>query len=190
MTIKQNPALLLDSARGFYIPKNFVEQFDMTKWEGISAEDIEILKAGDNFDTNPSFWETWDSVLGNASYTDPQGRKWLLYQDGDLWAYHADSMDNETYERFFGETKPAPDDALEFEFCSTCVMGLVNEDYSGMSDEEEAATQEGLERLSKQYGGLTFDGANLGFTHRECECCGALAGDRYRVLVLEKDQRK
>lgn len=186
--ITHNPALLLSDARGTYIPKNFVEIFDMTKWQGVSPEQVEVLLGSTDFDANPDYWEVWQDVLNNATFTDTDGKVYRLHQDGDLWAYHAESLSNEDYLNMFDEVKPAPDDALEFEFCSNCVMGLVNDDYSGMEPHEEKYTQDGLDRLSAQYGTLTYDGAELGFTYRECECCGAGGGERYRVLVLAQHQ--
>lgn len=189
INITYNPSLLLSDARGTHIPKNFVEIFDMSLWHGITPAQVEVILKGDDFDANPDYWDVWQDVLDNATFTDTDGKVYRLHQDCDLWAYHADSMSDEDYLNMFGEVKPAPDDALEFEFCSNCVMGLVNDDYSGMSDEEERATKEGLDRLSARYGTLTYDGADLGeFNYADCQCCGAVGGHHYRVLVLAQHQ--
>lgn len=73
---------LLDGAHGQYIPQAFVEVYSPEKW-GVTDEDRDILLAGPDHEW---YWETWDDVLGNATYTDDLGFKWTLYQEGDLLA--------------------------------------------------------------------------------------------------------
>ena len=92
--------LLLDGARGVYIPQNFVEEFDLTKWEGVDQDDIDTLLKGPDEEW---YWDAWDKVLNNATHTDDHGNVWHLYQDGDLWEYCPELMDNETYRNVFGE---------------------------------------------------------------------------------------
>ncbi len=90
----ENVILLLNCARGIYIPRNFVESvnFGEDGWQGVSDEDREILSDPEN----EGYWETWDSVLGNAHYTDPvSGKVFHLHHDGDLWAVCYDSMTDE-----------------------------------------------------------------------------------------------
>lgn len=95
---KQKPlpaiALLLDSARGVYIPQNFAE-FDTDKWH-VSASDKACLQAGPEHEF---YWETWDTVLSNAHY-EHNGNTWRLYQDGDLWALCAELMTDEEKRNF------------------------------------------------------------------------------------------
>lgn len=81
--------LLINGAHGVYVPQCFVQNFDMTVWDGVNDEDIEILKAGPDHE---HYWEVWDDVLGNATHTDIDGNKWYLMQDGDLWAYCQEKM--------------------------------------------------------------------------------------------------
>jgi hypothetical protein len=93
--------LLLNDSRGVYIPRDFAMYFE--NMDGIESEDIDILKAGP--DESDWYWETWDSVLSNASYKDEKGNVWRLYQDGDLFAYCEELMDDEEYYNFFGEPR-------------------------------------------------------------------------------------
>lgn len=88
-------ALLLDSARGTYIPKNFVENFNMNLWQGITADDIEILKDKDH----EYYDETWNDVLDSAKF-EQGGHVWRLSQDGDLWAICYELMSNEERQNF------------------------------------------------------------------------------------------
>lgn len=83
-------ALLLDSARGTYIPQNFVTGFDLSRWSNIDPEDIEILKDHEN----ELYWEAWQNVLDKASFTE-NSHTWHLMQDGDLWAYCFELMTDE-----------------------------------------------------------------------------------------------
>jgi hypothetical protein len=78
--------LLLDGARGIYVPKGFAECFDMTSWD-VSDSDAEILLAGPDHE---EYWDTWAEVLDTARYVDDNVMAWSLYQDGDLWAVRSD----------------------------------------------------------------------------------------------------
>jgi hypothetical protein len=73
--------LLLDGARGIYIPQNFAECFDVSAWN-VSDELRDILLAGPDHE---HYWDAWEQVLDNA-HTSQYGEKWTLYQDGDLFA--------------------------------------------------------------------------------------------------------
>lgn len=92
--MKDNVILLLNSARGIYIPRDFAIDFIFGEddWQGVSEAEREILLDPEN----DWYWETWDTVLGNAHYIDkPSGKVYHLYQDGDLWAVCYDSMTDE-----------------------------------------------------------------------------------------------
>ena len=89
-------ALLLCDSRGVFIPQHFVTQFDLTKWEGIKQDDIEALKAGPEHE---HYWETWDDVTSNATFTH-NGNVWRLHQDGDLWACCFELMTDEEKTNF------------------------------------------------------------------------------------------
>lgn len=89
--------LLFDSNRGVYIPRDFT---DMTNWV-YREEYRETLKNP----TNEDYWSTWDMVLDDAQCIDSAGYKWILHQDGDLWAIRSDLFDDtesKEYRDFFG----------------------------------------------------------------------------------------
>lgn len=92
----ENVNLLLSDARGVFIPRDFVEGFDLTKWEGIKHDDAEICKNPDH----DWYWEAWETILSNAQYVHTDGRVFHLYQDGDLWALCYDSMSEEEKRNF------------------------------------------------------------------------------------------
>ena len=83
-------ALLLDGARGCYIPKSFVEDFDLTKWQGVDPGDITICQDTDH----EQYWDAWQDILDKATFTE-NGNTWHLYQDGDLWAFCVELMTDE-----------------------------------------------------------------------------------------------
>lgn len=81
--------LLLDDHRGIYIPRDFANDCgDHPGWEH-DKEAIEYLKKGPD---QEYYWETWDDVLGSSTFTDKNGHKWMLYQDGALFAYCEELM--------------------------------------------------------------------------------------------------
>lgn len=73
--------LLLDGSRGIYLPQEFASRY-RTEHYGVTEEQREILLYGPE---HGLYWEVWDEVLSEASFTDPKGRRYYLYQDGDLW---------------------------------------------------------------------------------------------------------
>lgn len=95
-------ALLLDSARGVYIPQNFAQRFVLEEWY-VDQEDADILDQGPEHEW---YWEAWESVLNKAHY-EHEGYTYRLHQDGDLWAYCDELMSDEEYENFWGEEREA-----------------------------------------------------------------------------------
>ena len=93
--IKTGLALLLVSNRGVYIPQNFIEHYDpkqfnitLTGWQKESLSDI----------NSEDYWDAWNDILDNASYTDANGNKFYLHHDGDLWLICYEMLDNATKE--------------------------------------------------------------------------------------------
>lgn len=87
--------LLLSDSCGIYIPRDFVNNFDLNKWH--VKEDFQ------DFLSNPDdefYWDSWDVVLNNAKHTDKQGNTWHLWQDGDLWAICHALMTEEEKQNF------------------------------------------------------------------------------------------
>lgn len=98
-TKPDNVILLLSDARGIYIPRDFAQDFNFDEdgWQGVSAEDRDTLSDPNN----DWYWDTWDTVLNNAHYTDKaSGKVYHLHHDGDLWAFCFDSMTDEEKRNF------------------------------------------------------------------------------------------
>lgn len=93
-------------------------------------------------------------------------------------------MTNEEHLRFFDQIKPVSDGAYGYSVCGNCLIALANDDYSGMADSEARATQQGLNHLYAQHTHVVADGAELGFSWRDCECCAGLAGSRFRLICF------
>lgn len=85
--VEMDRVLLLDDARGIYIPQAFAEGFDHEHWGLTHKEDkrnLDILIKGPEGD---EYWEAWHEVLDRAKATDPKTKlEYTLEQDGDLWA--------------------------------------------------------------------------------------------------------
>lgn len=92
--------MILDDHRGIYIPQNFAEEFDLTRWSGITEENKADLLAGPD---NEHYWEAWDRVLNNAVHTDKHGYEWTLWQDGPVWIVCDALMDDTERDNLFGE---------------------------------------------------------------------------------------
>jgi len=90
--------LLLNSSRGIYIPKNFVDDFDMTLWKGIDSYDINTCTDIEN----EFYWAAWDNILQNAELH-LNGHVYRLWHDGDLWLYCYELMTDEEKSNFFEE---------------------------------------------------------------------------------------
>jgi len=78
------PALVLSGGHGVFIPQLFCA--DITQEEAelmcVNWEDVQTCQAGPDQEW---YWESWDSILQSASFTDENGTTWTLHQDGDLW---------------------------------------------------------------------------------------------------------
>jgi hypothetical protein len=90
-----NVVLLLSDARGIMIPRDFVEQFSVEKFTGISEWAIQTCQNPDN----EGYWDAWDDILNNARYTE-DGKEYSLYQDGDLWLICYEHMTTEERTNF------------------------------------------------------------------------------------------
>lgn len=125
--------LLLDGNRGIYIPKDFVTEMDLSQFSGISQEDIEICSAPDH----EWYWEAWDAILQDATYTDKDGYIWTLWQDGDLWLICEELMTSQEKRDFFGPGVFEEEEAEEEETppithytCLYCSQEIAEEDCS------------------------------------------------------------
>lgn len=83
--------ILLDDARGIYIPQAFYEGFDFAAW-GLNVSDYAELSSPDN----EGYWDAWDDLLRKAEHhVAPEvgksiGHVWRLHQDGCLFATRDD----------------------------------------------------------------------------------------------------
>ena len=99
--------VLVEDRYGVYIPQAFAKNYPTSaftnidqRWTNIDQQDLDILHKGP-WD-NDLYWEAWESVLNNATYTN-QEHTWYLYQNGDLFAICDTMMTNEEYRNFYGE---------------------------------------------------------------------------------------
>ena len=91
--------LLLSDAREIYIPRDFVDGFDLDKW-GLDPDSWEVQTClkGPSYE-NDDYWEAWQEILNHAEYKTEEGT-YSLYQDGDLWAICPELMTDEEKHNF------------------------------------------------------------------------------------------
>ena len=97
MTKLDNVVLLLSDARGVYIPRDFVQGFDMVQW-GLDPDSGAVRTCAEP--DADGYWDAWDEVLRRAKYVADDGREFRLYQDGDLWALCYEHMTDEERSNF------------------------------------------------------------------------------------------
>ena len=83
-------SLLLSDARGVYIPRDFVDNFDLDKWH-VDNKYTYLLSSPNN----EWYWDYWDVVCSIAYFVDEYNNKWRLCQNGDLWAVCYELMTDE-----------------------------------------------------------------------------------------------
>lgn len=97
--MKKEPAVILlaDSSRGVYIPQAFAEMCGEDIWS-VREDDLQDLRQGPE---GEYYWDTWISVLDNATAT-LKGDTYRLLQTehGDLWALCYERMTDEEKENF------------------------------------------------------------------------------------------
>jgi hypothetical protein len=181
MSAPQGLQLLLSDRRGVHIPRRFALEFNLPAF-GIAEddEDIATLRAGPDHEW---YWEAWDAVIDKAKTAEGG----YLHQDGDLWLVHPHLMEEQEYIDFFGENPPVPDGWTDYAACRDCCLYIANADLSALDDKGAAHIENMCNALS---GYAVVTSITLGFQYDDCEICGALAGDRYRVLVKDDNQQE
>ena len=179
MKTTQGLQLLITDASGVYIPQRFAEEFDLSAF-GIAENDADIALLSCTEPGGEWYWEAWDAILDKAKTAEGG----YLYQDGDLWLVHPQHMDEQEYINFFGENPPVPEGWMDYAACQDCCMYIANADLSALDDAEAAHVADSVDRLP---GHAVLTSITHGFQHDNCEICGALPGDRYRVLVTPED---
>lgn len=172
--------LLVDGAHGVYVPETFATMIDPSKWSGIREEDLLALRLRE-FDDDSAYWETWDSVLNNATYTDEQGNVYRLHQDGDLWAYCIERMTLEEQQSMFPDGDFHIQDGFSvFEIGEHFVTALYYGDSDQLTDDEESM----LDAFVKQYGDDIRDSCDAD-EFGLCEISGVRGKTTY-VLLKDK----
>ena len=92
--------LLISSESGIYIPQRFVSEMNLEAFSGL-PEDISDLDDPDS----DTYWDTWISVLDNATHTSKEGHEYRLWQDGDLFLVCDKLMSDEEYLDFYEEDR-------------------------------------------------------------------------------------
>lgn len=82
--------LLIPDTYGIYIPNHFWAHFDFKEWNLKKTDYLELSDPNDD-----NYWEAWADLLDNAHHTDQNGKKWLLYQDGDLFTISEEELEND-----------------------------------------------------------------------------------------------
>lgn len=74
--------LLINGAHGQYVPQVFAQVTPREWLAGCKEADLFALCSGPD---HADYWKAWDDMLAHATLS-YQGKKFYLWQDGDLWA--------------------------------------------------------------------------------------------------------
>ena len=94
MSSHEGSILLFEDNRGVYIPRDFAEEMNHSKFTGYTWEDVQFLRdvgnadpteVGPIDDVQQTYWDIWDKILNNAEFIDSDGYTWHLEQDMDVW---------------------------------------------------------------------------------------------------------
>ena len=182
MQTNDSNVLLVDSNHGAFIPQVFAEQIDPEQWT-ISADDYAILLSGPEHEY---YWDTWETVLESAEYSDGNGNTYRLYQDSDLFAICYERLSLSEYSEFFGNDGLY--DHAEYLFQQDLenrtyaiisehyLSALVNADYSGLSEEDEYNLNRWIINEMQGFYPEPIDYASWGFSEDEVsglmsDCC-------------------
>lgn len=101
----KNIEILCDSHHGVYIPQIMIKRLADHGWlKNTPHDELDSILIDLSDPQNDWYWDSWGRVLNDAELIDPQtGDKWLLHQDGDLFAYCPDLMTENELNDFFGE---------------------------------------------------------------------------------------
>lgn len=94
----QNIEILLNSSRGIYIPRDFVQSMK-TELFGLTEQNKRHWKDAENPDSE-YYWESWQWILDNARFDHKDGRVFYLYQDGDVFLVAWDNLSQAEKENF------------------------------------------------------------------------------------------
>lgn len=86
--------LLVDSLHGQYIPQVFLERYPEWKVSEFTKNEIQ---AGPD---SEYYLDAWSDLIDDATFTDPEGNVFTLYNDGDLWALCPALMTDEEKSNF------------------------------------------------------------------------------------------
>lgn len=77
-----NIELLVDSAKGIYIPQYFVKHYILDRYnmENVDPESITSCLNGPD---DEHYWESWADILVNTTF-ECEGKTYYLHHDGDL----------------------------------------------------------------------------------------------------------
>lgn len=85
--------LLIDSNRGIYIPKSFVESYDLKAWHINDLEDeVADCAAGPD---NANYWDSWDRITNVAWYQESKD-KTKFYLECNEYLFANDYADEES----------------------------------------------------------------------------------------------
>lgn len=131
--------LLLDGARGVYIPQIFAQMIETGQITGeVDPETLAVLKAGPDHE---EYFEAWDELIWESLYyKDSEGQVFQIERndEGDLFAVY-----------------PLPDECVIFTLPAHWASYLINGDDSGLSPKE---TEQVNAFLESETVGLTCTG--------------------------------
>lgn len=74
--------LIVNDSWGIYVPQRYAQKVGFDALTGVDEDTWRIIQSGPDHE---EYWWAWDYLITSAVYTSHDGRRYTLYQDGDLW---------------------------------------------------------------------------------------------------------
>lgn len=95
-TTEKEPILICSGHYGVYIPQRFAADARGYIRSNASELSDDLLFLEESKPETDGYWEAWENVLDNFTFTDYAGTKYTLYQSDDLWAI-PEGYENESF---------------------------------------------------------------------------------------------
>lgn len=89
--------IMTDSHYGVYAPQVFLKSL-AAPITNVSQRDLDTVLLGPDAVENDLYWEAWTNIETNGVITNNSGKKYMIYQDGDIFLLSVEAWEQATNE--------------------------------------------------------------------------------------------